>query len=219
MSVGLILLAVVSALVLFGAAQRVLDKMRLTDRQALLIAALLFLGGLIPNITFGQVEINLGGAVVPFAVCVWLLVKAGTRKEFWRTVIGSVLTAVAVYFLGLLMPNEPEQITLDPNYAYGLVGGAVAYILGRSRRGAFVCGVLGVMLADIAVAVVNWSGGVNQRLVLGGAGAFDAIVISGIIAVLLSELVGEIIERVVRRDQRVNADPIENPVVGREKTR
>ncbi len=219
MSVGLILLAIVSALVLFGLAQRVLDKMRLTDRQALFIAALLFVGGLIPNIGFGRVEVNLGGAVVPFAVCVWLLVKAGTKKEFWRTIIGSLLTAVAVYLLGMLMPNEPEQIAFDPNYVYGLVGGAVAYLLGRTRRGAFVCGVLGVLLADVAVAVVNWSGGLDQRLVLGGAGAFDTIVVSGILAVLLCELVGEIIERFTRRNRRENSDPIENPVLRKEKVR
>lgn len=50
------------------------------------------------------------------------------------------------------------------------------------------------MLADIAVAVVNWTSGVNQTLVLGGAGVFDAIIISGILGVALSELIGEIIE-------------------------
>jgi hypothetical protein len=55
-----------------------------------------------------------------------------------------------------------------------------------------------VLLADIAVAVVNWSQGVNQALVLGGAGVMDAMVISGILGVLLAELIGEITERIVR---------------------
>ena len=82
-----------------------------------------------------------------------------------------------------------------------------------------MCGVLGVMLADVAVAVVNWSNGINQRLVLGGAGAFDTIVVSGLLAVLLCELVGEIIERFTRRNRRENSDPIENPVLKKEKVR
>ena len=43
MAVGLILLSIVTALVLFGAAQRVLDRMQLSDRAALVIAALLCL--------------------------------------------------------------------------------------------------------------------------------------------------------------------------------
>lgn len=41
MSIGLILLVIVGILVLCGVAQRVLDKLRLTDRQALLFVALL----------------------------------------------------------------------------------------------------------------------------------------------------------------------------------
>ena len=40
--------------------------------------------------------------------------------------------------------------------------------------------------------------GTQQQLVLGGAGLADSVVISGILAVLLAELVGEIMERIQR---------------------
>ena len=73
------------------------------------------------------------------------------------------------------------------------------------------------MLADIAVAVVNWSQGVDQPLVLGGAGVFDAMIISGILGVLLSELVGEVLERMARGTQRPRESAIENPVRQKEK--
>ena len=39
MSTGMLVLTVVAVLVFFGVAQRVLDRMRLTDRQALLLVA------------------------------------------------------------------------------------------------------------------------------------------------------------------------------------
>lgn len=198
MSIGMILLTAVAVLIFFGVAQRVLDRMRLTDRAALVIVAAMFFGTLIPDIKIGMVQFNIGGALIPVGVCLWLIIKAETAKEKWRAVIGSLLTAAIVYVLSLVMPNEPEQIVIDPNYVYGIVGGLAAYLLGRSRRNAFICGVLGVMLADIAVAVVNWSRGISQALVLGGAGIMDAMVISGILGVLLAELVGEIIERMVR---------------------
>ena len=73
-------------------------------------------------------------------------------------------------------------------------------MLGRSRRAAFICGVLGTVLADTAVALMNWQQGVNTTLVLGGAGAMDTVVISGLLAVLLAELVGEALERMTRAD-------------------
>lgn len=211
MSIGLILLAIVSALVLFGVAQRVLDKMQLSDRAALIIAAAIFFGGLVPDIRIGQVSLNLGGALIPLGVCIWLLIRTDTKKECWRAILGSVLTGGIIFLLGRVMPNEPEQITVDPNYVYGLAGGIVAYLLGRSRRAAFICGVLGVILADVAVAVVNWTGGIRQTLYLGSAGAMDVVVISGLTAVLLAEFVGEIIERMVRRNRRENRDPVDTP--------
>lgn len=199
MSVGLTLLVIVTILVLLGVCRGVLDKMGLNDRQALIITGALFVGGLIPDIPLGgEVYVNIGGALIPLAVCVYLIVRAGTAKERARALIGALVTGLAVYWLGRFMPDEPEAIAFDPNYIYGLAGGLTAYLLGRSRRGAFVAGVLGVMGADIYQAVELRARGVNQALHLGGAGAVDVIVIAGLTGVILAEVVGEIIERVTR---------------------
>ncbi len=203
MSAGLILLAVVGILILFGVAQRVLDRLRLTDRQALVFTAALFIGGLIPDVRITQAfSFNIGGALVPLILCVYLLVRAGSGKEIARTLIAAALTGVAIYYMGRLLPNEPEEMPFDFNYLYGLAGGALAYLFGRSRRGAFVAGILGAMIADVWSAIDVWTSGVNQPLVLGGAGAADVIVISGLTAVLLAELVGELIERMTRGRQK-----------------
>ena len=94
--------------------------------------------------------------------------------------------------------DEPETITFDPNYLYGVAGGVIAYLFGRSRRAAFIAGVTGVLIADVIASIEVWTQGVPQTLSLGGAGAYDAVVISGILAVLLSELIGEIAERMAR---------------------
>ena len=186
MSLGLVLLTGVAVLVFFGVIQRVLDKMHLTDREALVITALMFFGTLIPNLSLGRVEINLGGGLIPVGVC--------------------------VYLLGRWMPDEPEAISFDPNYVYGLVGGLIAYLLGRSRRGAFICGVMGILLADTAVAWMNWQSGLNQPLILGGGGVMDAMVISGVLAVLLAEGVGELTERMTRGAKSPAERPIATPV-------
>ena len=203
MSAGLILLAVAGILILFGAAQRVLDRLRLTDRQALVFTAAMFVGGLIPDVRIAQAfSFNIGGALIPLILCVYLLSRAGSGWEVARTLIAAALTGVAIYYMGRLLPSEPEEMPFDFNYLYGLAGGALAYLFGRSRRGAFVAGVLGAMIADVWSAIDVWMSGVNQPLVLGGAGAADVIVISGLTAVLLAELVGEIIERMARGRQK-----------------
>lgn len=199
MSTGLILLIIVGILIGFGVAQRVLDRLRLTDRQALFFVLLLLVGGLLPDLPlFGAIHINVGGALVPLGLCAYLLTAADTNKEVIRSLIAAFITAAAIYFLGVLLPDEPEAAFMDFNYLYGLAAGVIAYLFGRSRRGAFIAGVLGAVLADIWSAATIWMQGVPQPLYLGGAGAMDVIVISGLTAVLLAEFMGELLERMTR---------------------
>ena len=76
----MILLVVLTLLILFGVLQRVLDRMALTDRQALFLVALIFVGGWLPDLRLGMVSLNIGGALVPFGLCVDLFFHAGTGK-------------------------------------------------------------------------------------------------------------------------------------------
>ena len=199
MSIGLIVLIVTGLLVIFGAGQRALDRLRLTDKQALFFIALIIALGFLPDIPLGgEVTVNLGGCVMPLILCGYLFVRAGTWMERGRAIAASLVTGVVCYIIGRYTADEPETITFDPNYLYGVAGGVIAYLFGRSRRAAFIAGVTGVLIADVIASIEVWTQGVPQTLSLGGAGAYDAVVISGILAVLLSELIGEIAERMAR---------------------
>lgn len=211
MSTGLILLIVTGILVGFGAAQRVLDRLRLTDRQALFFVLLMLVSGLLPDIPLGRsLRINIGGTLIPLGLCAYLLIKADTTKERVRACTAAALTGAAIYWLGKLLPDEPETAFMDFNYLYGLIAGAIAYLFGRSRRGAFVAGILGAVIADVISASEVWLAGIRQPLYLGGAGAMDVIVISGLTAVLLAELAGELIERIWRGRERDKDRVFEN---------
>ena len=176
-----------------------LDKLRLNDRQALLWIALILAGGLIPEIPItNRFRFNIGGALIPLALSVYLWIKADSARERARSIAAAIGTGAIVYALGRFMPDEPENIQIDPALVNGLVAGVIGYLFGHSRRGAYIAGTVGVLLSTVANAIYVWSLGVDQPLVLGGAGAFDVVVISGLLAVLLSELLGEITERLER---------------------
>ena len=173
--------------------------MYLTDRQALLIIGAMLIGTFLPNVVIGSISVNIGGAIIPLGICIYLFYKADEPAERWRSILGSLLTGIVVYALTKLLPSEAEALPLDPLWLYGICGGIVAWVIGRSRRAAFICGIIGVLLADIANTIVILLQGYQTQLILGGAGIADATVISGVIAVLMCELVGESIERIVRR--------------------
>ena len=203
MRIGTILLLITGLLILFGAGERVLDRLRLTDRQAILFIVAIIAGGYLPDIRVTETfAFNVGGALIPLMLCAWLFIKADTGVERLRAILSPIVTAAAVYALGRLLPDEPETMAVDPNYIYGIAAGAIAWLFGRSRRCAFISGVVGVTLANVAAWLTVRLRGVGQTLVLGGAGAYDVIVISGLLAVLLSELVGEIVERAARGRRR-----------------
>lgn len=203
MTISMILLLVVALLILLGVGQRVLDRLRLNDKLALLFIALIIGLGFVPDVRVTEVfAFNLGGAAVPLALCIYLFIRADTAWERWRSILASVVTGAAIFAIGRFAPDEPEAMLVDPMILYGLAAGLIAYIFGRSRRCAFIAGVVGMMLANTANAVYVWSRGVAQDFVLGGAGAADGIVVAGLLGVLLAEILGEIIERMKRGSHR-----------------
>jgi uncharacterized membrane protein len=199
MTIGFILLTVTGLLILFGVGQRVLDRLRLTDMQAIAFIVLIIAGGFVPDIPVtDRFAFNIGGALLPLILCAWVWARAGSARERARCLVASVITGIAVFLLGRYLPADPQALPIEPGYAYGIAAGLIAWVLGRSRRGAFIAGTLGVMLANVGSWLYARSLGADQSLVLGGAGGYDVIVIAGLLAVLISELVGELVERITR---------------------
>lgn len=205
--IGQLLLVVLAAIIFLGVAQRVLDRMRLTDTQALIILGALFISPLFPNVTVAPgISINLAGTLIPLGVIAYLIITADEAYERTRAVTATIITAAAVFALEQILPPEPTQamvLDVDPLWAAGLLAGLVGYLSGRSRRSSFIAGAGGIVLADIVGVIVATAGGAQGTFAaIGGAGAFDAIIIAGVIAVVLAEVVGETREYFARRRGR-----------------
>jgi len=192
---GMIALIVVSILIYFGVAHRVLDRMRLTDKSALAVIAAIIVGSFIDIPVTARITINLGGSIA-VVLALYVLLGAGTGMEKIRAVVAAAVTALALFIAARYLGAEPEQIFIDPIYLYPLIAGIVGYLAGRSRRGAFFAAVMGVFALDIGQYIYLLRTGVRGTVHVGGAGAFDSLILSGILAVLLAELIGESLERV-----------------------
>lgn len=192
---GMIALIVVSILIYFGVAHRVLDRMRLSDKAALAIIAAIIVGSFIDIPLGNRVTINLGGSIAVI-LALYVLLGAGTGFEKIRAIVAAAITALALFLAGRFLGAEPEQIFIDPIYLYPLIAGIVGYLAGRSRRGAFFAAVMGVFALDVGQYIYLMRTGVRGTVHVGGAGAFDSLILAGILAVLLAELIGESLERI-----------------------
>ncbi|HBT46425.1 MAG TPA: hypothetical protein DEA73_00870 [Peptococcaceae bacterium] len=200
---GVIVLVVLFLLIYFGLAQRVLDRLYLSDRAALALLAAIIVGSFI-NIPLsrGRIvsSINVGGGLIPLGLAVYVLYRCGTRKEIGRTLLAAAVTAGVIFALNswLMRGREPWDFAmnvLDPLYYYPLVAGVTAYLVGRSRRAAFVAAILGVLLLDLIDYLMLAASGIRGTVAVGGAGILDVSLLSGIVAVLLAEFIGEGRER------------------------
>jgi len=106
-----------------------------------------------------------------------------------------VVAAGAVYGLAKLLPAEPGRLLFDPTYLFAGAAGLVAYLFGRSRRAAFIAGLLSIILADVIQLTELIMGGIPGRTDIGGAGIFDSVILSGVLAVAFAEILGETRER------------------------
>lgn len=195
MSVSLIILSTIILLIMFGVGQRILDSLRLNDKEALMILILICIGILIPPIWLGKYFcFSIGGFLIPLGLSIYLLISCGWSRDLLRAFLGTFIVAAIIYALEWILPADPEEVLIDNMYIYGVVAGVVAYALGRSRRNAFISCLFGISLAQLVQWIINFATGTPSILGLGVGGAFGAYIVSIVISVAVSEFLGRCFE-------------------------
>lgn len=126
--------------------------------------------------------VNLGGAVIPTLVSLYLLVK---NELYWRGFVATGLVTLFVYWLAQPVPGMGISVpVLLPPVAAALT----ALLFGRAKAPplAYIAGSLGTLIGADLLNLQQMQGLGSVLASIGGAGTFDAIFLTGIIAVLLA---------------------------------
>jgi len=142
----------------------------------------------VPQAEYGQattqVAINVGGALIPTAVSIYLLSKASLHMVL-ISFVG--VAAVALVTHVLARPVKGVGI-VTPAFIPPIAAAVAALILAPAepRTVAYVIGVLGTLIgADLSnMGVIKKLGAPVASI--GGAGTFDGVFLAGIIAVILA---------------------------------
>jgi uncharacterized membrane protein len=130
------------------------------------------------------IAVNVGGAVIPTLLSIYLL----ARNQIWLLGgVGTVIVAVVVHRLAYMVPGVGIAV---PVVAPPLVTAVVAIVLSRRFAGplAYISGSLGTLIGADLLNLDKLHGLGVPVASIGGAGTFDGIFMTGIVAVLLASL-------------------------------
>ncbi len=128
------------------------------------------------------VALNVGGALIPILVSIYLV---GRTRLYWRMLVGVAIVAAVVHNLAQIVPGVGIAV---PMVAPPLLAAAVGLLLAfrTAPPVAYVSGSMGTLigadllnlgkLAELGAPIVS----------IGGAGTFDGVFLTGIIAGLLA---------------------------------
>ena len=141
----------------------------------------------IPFVTDGPatiIAVNLGGAVIPALLSIYLLVK---NRLFLRGLLGIVIVTVIVHHVAY--PVHGIGIA-EPIFMPPLAAAVVALLISRRLAPAlaYISGSLGTLIGADLLNLKNLQGLGAPIVSIGGAGTFDGIFMAGILAVLLASL-------------------------------
>lgn len=141
------------------------------------------LGREIPFTGFTRIAVNLGGCLIPVTFCIYLLINSPMPTP--RVLLAVALVSAACYWSSRPLPGVGIGI---PFLVAPLSAAVAAVVLAPDQSAplAYVGGTLGVLIGADLLRLGDVRKLGAPMASIGGAGTFDGIFITGIVAVLLA---------------------------------
>jgi uncharacterized membrane protein len=130
------------------------------------------------------VAVNVGGAVIPTALSAYLIVR---NELGWLAVLAIAIVAAITHMVARVVPGVGIVV---PTFIPPLAAAVTAWVLDVEATAAlaYVAGTLGTLLGADLLNLRRVRELDAPVLSIGGAGTFDGIFVTGIVAVLLAAI-------------------------------
>ncbi len=130
------------------------------------------------------IAVNIGGAVIPAALSLYLMLK---NKLYSQSLVSVTIVTILVYFMA--HPVRGVGIAV-PTFIPPIAATVVALIFSSKYAPAlaYICGTMGTLLGADILHFGDIRGLGAPVASIGGAGTFDGIFVIGILAVLLASV-------------------------------
>ncbi|HYY16833.1 MAG TPA: DUF1614 domain-containing protein [Gammaproteobacteria bacterium] len=128
------------------------------------------------------IAVNVGGAIIPALLSLYLIVK---KRMYGRTLLAVVVVTAVVHWMAY--PVEGVGIAV-PIFIPPLIAAGIALLLARQSAPslAYISGSLGTLIGADLLNLDKIQGLGAPIASIGGAGTFDGIFMTGLLAVLLA---------------------------------
>jgi uncharacterized membrane protein len=132
------------------------------------------------------IAVNIGGAVIPSLLSLYLLLK---NRIWGSAAVATLVVTVACYLLAQPVPGIGIAI---PSLVPPIIAATVALLVARTNVAAvaYLSGSLGTLIGADLLNLGRIQGLGAPVVSIGGAGTFDGVFLTGIIAVLLASFSG-----------------------------
>jgi len=128
--------------------------------------------------------VNVGGAIIPVVMSLYLLIR---WQLWWQGLVATAAVAAVCYALSSPVPGVGIAV---PVFVPVIATTAAALILspGHAAPLAYIAGSLGTLIGADLMNFNNLAELQAPILSVGGAGTFDGIFLTGIVAVLIASI-------------------------------
>ena len=133
------------------------------------------------------IAVNLGGAVIPAVLSIYLIIK---NRLFYQSLVGIVIVALIVHHVA--HPIHGVGIA-EPIFIPPLAATGAAILISRrfAPALAYISGSMGTLIGADLLNLNHLQGLGAPIASIGGAGTFDGIFMTGILAVLLAAVLSD----------------------------
>jgi uncharacterized membrane protein len=133
-----------------------------------------------------MIGVNVGGALIPVILSIYLIMK---KRLYGKSLLAVAVVAAVVHYLATPVPGVG---IVEPTLVPPFLTAGVALLISREHAPplAYIGGSLGTLTGADLLNLGRIQGLGAPVASIGGAGTFDGIFLTGIVAVLLASIVG-----------------------------
>lgn len=180
-----ILLASSGIFLLIGGARRVLGSFRLKPVVAVLIIIAIIIGNIFPPIG-NDIRIHLGTLILILLSLFYLLNGRGIEILGRLASVAIIVALLTIYYRQIIDRFDVGELAYNVMIISGTA--IASFILSKNSGQAFTLAVVSLISYSVVVNIMN-----NQTIVIGDNRIFELIIYSSLGAVLLNEVVNELI--------------------------